>query len=246
MSASKVSPAACASRALCRVVLALVCGVCLAARVHAQDSTDQLQAGAQSPPDGVAEDTWPRVIKGDASTLTVYPPSFQSWTGTELKGTCALAIANADGKSQTFGVLAFTATTEVNKLNRVVTLSGIRVSSVSVPENAALQASISAEIASKSQGRVLRVSLDRLEAAVPGMSSAPAAPAAQLENTPPAITVSPTPTVLVPVQGQPVLRPMDGTNFSRVINTPMLVLKDTRGSYWLKIADGWMTAIFSQ
>ncbi len=205
-------------------------------------ATDGFVVDPGQPAPDVVEDTWPRVIKGDKGTLTIYPPSFQSWSGTQLAGSCALSVTKPDGSSKTFGTMSFTATTEVNKLNRMVTLTGIQVSGISLPENPAAQSMMTAQVASESQGKVLHVALDRLEASVPGMSVSPAAPSAPLQNTPPAITISPTPTVLVPVQGKPVLRPLDGTALSRVINTPMLVLKDTRGNFWLKIADGWMSA----
>ncbi|MEY4675400.1 MAG: hypothetical protein RL148_3184, partial [Planctomycetota bacterium] len=108
--------------------------------------------------------------------------------------------------------------------------------------NPAGQDALEREIESKSKTRVLRVSLDRLEAAVPSMNEAPAATVAPMRNEPPVIWIVDVPTVLVPVQGDPVWQPLPGTKLVRVVNTPMLLVRDGAGAHWLKVADGWMTA----
>jgi hypothetical protein len=196
---------------------------------------------AVPPPDAV-EDAWPRVFRRDSGSITVYPPTLKSWTGDVVSGVCAIAVASPDGKSQTYGTMAFTAATMVNKLNRVVELSGVQITGVSLPENPAGQTAIQQALAGASGSRVVRVGLDRFEAAVPGMSAAPSAPAAELRNDCPEIRIATTPTVLVPVQGEPVLAPFQNTTWQRVLNTPMLLMRAPRGAFWLKIADGWMTA----
>ena len=188
------------------------------------------------------EDSWPRIFKIDNGSVTVYPPTLSSWSGTLVSGTCAIAVASVDGKSQTYGTMAFSADTEVNKLNRVVELSNIQIKGVSLPENPAGQDAISDAVETRSAGKVLHVALDRFEAAVPQMSAAPAVPSAPLRNDAPAISIVTTPTVLVPVQGKPVLSAFQSTRFNRVLNTPMLLLQGPTGAFWLKIADGWMTA----
>ena len=71
----------------------------LAAAVLAASDGFVVDPGQPAP--DVVEDTWPRVIKGDNATLTIYPPSFQSWSGTQLAGSCALSVAKPDGSSQT-------------------------------------------------------------------------------------------------------------------------------------------------
>ena len=205
----------------------------------AQDPNPAAPAAAATAP---SEDAWPRVFKRDTGSLTVYPPTLQSWTGTTLSGTCAIALASADGSKQTFGTMAFSATTIVDKMSRTVELRGFEIRGVSLPENPAGQDALEQELESKSKTRVLRVSLDRLEAAVPSLAEAPAAPTAPLRHEPPRILVVDVPTVLVPVQGDPVWKPLQGTALVRIVNTPMLLVRDTAGAHSLRIADGWMTA----
>ena len=213
----------------------------------AQDASVQVSSPgasapiAATPPDAV-EDTWPRVFRRDSGAITVYPPTLKSWTGDVVTGVSAIAVASADGKSQTYGTMSFSASTVVNKLNRVVELSRVQITGISLPENPEGQAGIQTALAGASQDRVVRVSLDRFEAAVPSMSLTPSVPAAPLQNDAPEIRIVGKPTVLVPVQGQPVLSDFTGSTLKRVINTPMFLLRTQKGAFWLKIADGWMTA----
>jgi hypothetical protein len=235
-----------------RLLLAalLAAAITITACVPKQEGSMAGGAGGGSPPElagGAAassaiEASWPRIFKVQGDEVTIYPPNFQSWDGRTVTGTCPFAIAPAGGKTQTFGTLAFTAATEVNRLNRVVTLSRIQISGVSLPDNPAGQDAIERELQSQSRNATLTIALDRLQSAVPGMASGPSVPTAPLLNDPPAISVATTPTVLVPIQGEPVLRPLDGTSLERVINTPMLLVKDRSGRWSLKIADGWMSA----
>lgn len=119
------------------------------APVQVTSPADNAPLAAPAP--DTVEHSWPRVFKISAGSVTVYPPTLNSWSGTTVTGTCAIAVAAADGKSQTYGTMAFSADTEVNKLNRVVELSNVQIKGVSLPENPAGQDAISSEVESRSQ-----------------------------------------------------------------------------------------------
>jgi len=127
-------------------------------------------------------------------------------------------------------------------MTRMVELTRLTVTGVSLPEDPAAEAAMQAAMQAKGGARSVMVSLDRLEAAVPTMATAPRVQAAPLRNAPPAITIASVPTVLVLVQGKPALQEIPGTKLERVINTQMLLARDSARAWWLKIADGWMTA----
>ena len=63
-----------------------------------------------------------------------------------------------------------------------------------------------------------------------------------LKNDPPKIVFSTTPAILILIDGAPAYRPVSGTAYSRVVNTRPLVLKDSDGTHYLRVFDGWMTA----
>ncbi len=190
-------------------------------------------------------DSWPRVFSTDGFTVTVYPPAITTWDTRTLAGTSAFSRAASDGSALTYGTFSFTASTEVNRLNRMVTLTNISVTGVSLPDNPAAQAGMQSKMQTMAQSRVdatLNIPLDRLEAAVPTMSTSPHVNAVPLRNGVPTITIANTPTILVPVHGKPVLKPLGRIKLQRAINTQMLLVQDSSNAWWLKIADGWMTA----
>ena len=177
--------------------------------------------------------------------MTVYPPAITTWDTRTLTGTSAFSRTASDGSALTYGTFSFTASTEVNRLNRMVTLTNLTITGVSLPDNPAAQATMQSKMQAMAQAKLgasINVSLDRLEAAVPTMSTSPHVNAAPLRNTVPTITVATTPTILVPVQGKPILKPLPGTKLQRVINTQMLLVQDASNAWWLKVADGWMTS----
>ncbi len=219
------------------VCLLSVCG----AKLHAQAPTPPVAVPTGAP----TADSWPRVFNTAGFTVTVYPPTMSSWDSRTLAGTCAFSRTATDGSALTYGTLSFTASTEVNRLNRMVTLTNLTITGISLPDNPADQAAMQSQMQAMAQSKesaTLNVPLDRLEAAVPTMSSSPHVSAAPLQNVPPAITVTSTPTVLVPIQGMPVFKAVPNTKLQRVINTQMLLVRDQSKTWWLKIADGWMTA----
>src|SRR5258706_11587560 len=64
-----------------------------------------------------------------------------------------------------------------------------------------------------------------------------------LKNDPPRIMYSERPAVLVPIDGNPVLRPVADTGLMRVTNTRALILQDKATSrYFLFVSDHWMEA----
>jgi len=222
----------------------MACGAALAQAPSASGpgASPQASAPVAATSGAPKEDSFPRVFTSGSDSITVYPPTFQSWSGDTLTGTCAISVAKSGVQSQVFGTLAFTASTEVDKLNRVVELRGIEIQGVSLPTDPASQDRLEREIEEQGKGKTLRIALDRLEAAVPTMTSAPSVPTAPLLNSPPRLSIVSTPTVLVPIQGDPSLGPVPGTSLQRVLNTPMLLVEDGADNWWLKIADGWMTA----
>jgi hypothetical protein len=53
---------------------------------------------------------------------------------------------------------------------------------------------------------------------------------------------STSPARLILVDGDPVYRPVPGTELQRIVNTKPLIVRDVAGMYYLKILDGWMEA----
>jgi len=50
------------------------------------------------------------------------------------------------------------------------------------------------------------------------------------------------PALLIRIDGDPVYRRIQGTDLQRVVNTNVLIVRDTAGIHYLKVLDGWMEA----
>jgi hypothetical protein len=66
--------------------------------------------------------------------------------------------------------------------------------------------------------------------------------AVALDREPPTIIFSPAPALLIRIDGDPIYRPVPGTELQRVVNTKPLIVRDVAGMCYVKILDGWMEA----
>jgi hypothetical protein len=213
---------------LLMLCLLLFAGVALA---QAQSSS---KSEPPSPP-------WPQVITDGASTLTVYQPQLDSWDGYTLQARSAVVASDKNGAT-TYGIVYASAHTLVDKATRWVLLDQYKITKVDFPDTQPQTATWVALLEKDAAGRKKTISLDQLEAAMGTVEAQQASDSEPLENNPPTIITSSSPAILVYVDGEPTYRPMTGTGFERVINTRPLLLKDSHGTHFLHVFDGWMVA----
>ncbi len=146
------------------------------------------------------------------------------------------------GKQDTdYGVIWFTVRTEVDKVNRMVTLTDLKLTKQSFPTIANNGSAYTNAFAKEADWN-RTVPLDVLEADLAVSTAAVQQKSYPLQNTPPVIYFSTTPAVLALIDGYPVLRP-SASNMQKVINTRALILFDPGKSlYYLALMDGWMEA----
>ena len=66
------------------------------------------------------------------------------------------------------------------------------------------------------------------------------ASASSVGNEPPSIIFSTEPSRLILIHGDPIYRPVPGTELQRIVNTTPLIVRNGAGVFYLKILDGWM------
>jgi hypothetical protein len=219
-------------------VLTAFCTAAMPALLQARQTTPP--AGAASAPQ---EDPWPRRLATADGTFLIYQPQVDSWKANQLEGHAAVSVQPAGAKEPTFGVIWFTARTDVDKTNRIVHLEDlniVRSSFPSAPDKAAAWTAAlhEAEPAKRSKA----ISLDRLEADL-GITQAKAEGEKRpLDNAPPKIILSTVPAVLVLISGEPVYRKQKDTDLQRLINTSAIVLKADSGELYFHLFDGWVEA----
>jgi len=191
-----------------------------------------------------ADRGWPRTITSGAEEISVYQPQLEKWEGNELAAYAAVSV-KTEGKEQLrYGVVWFTARTEVDKVNREVTLDNFQIAKVRFPTAENQEAEYEKILQQKVPSESRSIALDRLMA---GLAAAETAEQAILgvpvKNVPPTVIVTTEPAILVLIDGPPHFTDVSGTKLQRVINTPALVvLEPEKHKYYLSVMDGWMEA----
>jgi hypothetical protein len=187
-------------------------------------------------------DPWPRQIKLNNATALVYQPQVDSWENNMLNFRAVVSITPTGSKQEILGVIWATARTQVNRVTRIVVLEDIKLTKSNFPTLPDNGAAYMRTLQQQSVPSQRTISLDRLQASLVN-SEGPKPPPVVVNNDPPQIIIAYAPSILVSISGNPIVRPVAGTAFERVINTEALMLQPQGGgNYYLHVYDGWMSA----
>ncbi|KRG72125.1 hypothetical protein ABB29_00715 [Pseudoxanthomonas dokdonensis] len=192
---------------------------------------------------------FPRQFQQGGSDFSIHQPQYDQWQDDQLKGRFVLSVAtgshaDAQGKQQDafdYGVVQFSARTQIDKEARAVVLSDLQLGPVSFPTAKDKEASYLQLVKSTLQpGKTLTVSLDQLESSLALSAIDSRQTSLPVSNQPPEIIFRQAPAVLVQIDGTPTLRAAGG-GVERIINSRSLLLKqDNR--YYLYLAGHWASA----
>ena len=192
-------------------------------------------ATAAAPPS--PDEPWPRTTTYQGATISIFQPQLESWTGNAIAARAAVRIKSAN--STDYGVIWLSARTEVDKVNRMVTLLDVKITKQNFPTLSNNGAGYTTALLNDLPPSKT-VALDLLEADLAVTNAAAQQKTYELQNDPPKIIYSMSPAVLVLLDGQPVLQP-SADKFQKVVNTRALLIYDPkRYSYYLALMDGWM------
>jgi hypothetical protein len=211
----------------------------VAALVTASKPVPAQQAQQQN----VAGDlSWPRGFDVGTDQLEVYQPQIESWQGDRIAGRAAIAVGPKDG-APTYGVAHFTARAAVDKTAGTVTLGGIVIDKVDVPTAPAQAQRLQAVLQQQIPATGITTAFDHLQTSYAVSQDIAKDQMMPVRNDPPRIVFSAQPTVLVPVDGQPSLAPVQNApGFQRVVNTRALFLQDQAGTFDINAAGSWYEA----
>ncbi len=227
-------------------------GCALSSGVAAQQDSDfdqpvAVQGSAQDgvAQDGVAQDAlaqWPMQVSDNGRTFLIYQPQIDRWDNNRLEGRSAVSVRSDTGQ-QNFGVLYFSARTELDPASRTVTVRDAVVSKADFPALSGGLDEYLSVLRPQLAAKTWRIAQERLQSDMEIDRLARRSEQQPLRNDPPRILYSERPAVLVPVDGPPVLRPVADTSLMRVTNTRALLLQDkTNSTYFLYVSDHWMQA----
>jgi hypothetical protein len=190
------------------------------------------------------DEAWPRKATRLGETISMYQPQLETWKDDELRAYAALALESKTNKTTKYGVVWFTAQTEVDKVNRQVTLDNFQITKVKFPTMGTKEAEYQAFLQAKLPGKSKVIALDRLEAALAvSDSEQTGVKAFQVNNDPPEVIFTTQPALLVLIDGPPRFRDLGGTDLQLMLNTRATIILDTKkNEYYLNVMDGWLRA----
>ncbi len=187
---------------------------------------------AQTPPGN--DEYWPKEIDTDNLHLVLYLPQVDSWKGNRIEARSAVIVAFKGDTTQIFGTVSISARTEVDRETRLVALEDINVKEANFPSASSLQGKLRNAVRESVPNWPRTISLDRLLADLQITQTETQAETVRLKNDPPRIIFSNQPAVLILIEGDPVYRAVEGTPYTRVVNTPALLLFDSAaGTFYL-------------
>ena len=188
---------------------------------------------------------WPRFFEGSGYEFAVYQPQVSRWPSNHLEGRFATAVRPAGTSNETYGVVFFQARTEIDKVNRLVTLEDFQVTKLAFPTlPKASQGRYRTIIQERLPQAAKTIPLDHLEAVFVVSAEVAKAKIQRVKNEPPWILYAMQPSILILVDGAPVLRPLVGS-YERVINTRSILLQNPNSFYqgcYLYAAGYWYSA----
>jgi hypothetical protein len=224
------------------VILAFVLFVFLGlakAQKSLPDSPKPKNISAKPQTKGPSESGWPRTFTNGFDTFTVYPPQVDKWEQNVVDLYCAVELKSGIETAAKYGVVWFQARTEVDKVNRLVTLDQAKVIKVKFPVVQDKEAELTALLEEKLPGATKTISLDRLETALEAEDLVQKG--VEVKNEPPKVIIASKPSLQILIDGKPQMREVPGTRLQSVINTKStLLFESDQQVYYLRVEDWWL------
>src|SRR5258705_8592135 len=190
-------------------LVALVAAIACSIPLYAQPTMPAAVSSQEATPAG-GELAWPREFEDNGTKVDIYQPQIEKWEGADFETRAAVAITPVGSKTPLYGVFWMKARADVDKAARIVTLNDVEATKAKFPSVPELQDEYLALIRKHVPSVSKTVALDHLEASYAVSEAVKKSRTVAVKNDPPRILYSADPSLLVLVDGPPVLRPMPG------------------------------------
>lgn len=186
---------------------------------------------------------WPRTIEVPEGRVVIYQPQLESFKGIVLSGRSAIAVTPAGEVKPSFGAAWFKARIETNRGERTVEVTDVNVAGIRFPEATKEQRQkLTDLLEAHFESSDLSISLDQLLTSLALVEQQRRDD--QLRNRPPRILVSAERIQVIPIDGEPALRPEGSDGVLRVLNVPCLLYLDNypdglAETYYLRTSGRW-------
>jgi hypothetical protein len=186
---------------------------------------------------------WPKEIDALKATIVIYQPQPETFQGNHLTARSAVSVTMEGETEPVFGAAWLDATVATDRNARTVEVQEVKVTRVKCPDATPEQEQKFVELVSREMsGWKLKGSLDRLMATLESAEKE-AQLAKNLNTKPPKILYSEQPAVLVSIDGEPILKAVEGSAIQQVINTPFQLYQDpATKTFYLRGDERWYSA----
>src|SRR6059058_1029927 len=183
---------------------------------------------------------WPRERYQNGTRLIIYQPQVDDWKNfQDLSWRMAVSLTPKSGK-EVVGVVEMKGNTDIDNIAKVAVITNPQVTGTYFPSLDQATKEKMEQLFKTFVPSTFSISLHNLVASMPKKET-PAG--AQLNNDPPKIFVGYRPSILLSVNGEPVLSEVANTNLKFVINTQWPLFFDSGNStYYLPVGQQWLTA----
>jgi len=184
---------------------------------------------------------WPAEIEVRGQKVTIYQPQTENYTGDRIDSRAAFAVEVDD--KPIFGAMWFTSRVVTDKDQRIVEFDKIQVVNVKFPEeNQDNLDTFQDDINKIFENVDLSMSLDQFLADQEELKERKEIDL-DFNNAAPTIYFETVPSVLVMIDGDPILKDIDNSSYKYVLNTPFFILSDTKtGTNYLKGGNWWYSS----
>src|SRR5437764_14879738 len=181
---------------------------------------------------------WPRERYQNGTRLIIYQPQVDDWKNfQDLSWRMAVSLTPKSG-NEVVGVVEMKGNTDIDNVAKVAVITNPQVTGTYFPSLDQATKEKMEQLFKTFVPSTVSISLHRLIASVP-KQEAPSG--AQLNNDPPRIFVGYRPSILLSVNGEPVLSEVANTNLKFVVNTQWPLFFDTgNSSYYLPVGQQWL------
>lgn len=189
-----------------------------------------------------AQNGWPKTTStANGTVIKIYEWQPESFSDNKLKARAAISVTESGKSDPVFGVAWLDATTVTN--GNQAQVQSIYITDIKLPgenKDEDLEA-MAVALEKQAPSWNLAFALSELQASME-LSEKENQLAKQINNAPPKVIYSNTPSILVLIDGTPRLQNNPEWGVEAVVNTPFAIVKNSDGRYYLYGGKHWYTA----
>ncbi|KAA1194620.1 carbohydrate-binding family V/XII [Pseudohalioglobus sediminis] len=185
---------------------------------------------------------WPQEVSAAEGTIIVYQPQPEAFKGNQLSGRAAMALVPKSGGEQIFGTFWFTARVDSDTDDDNALVRDLRVTQVRWPESRdAGEQRFTAIVEAAIPEAGFVISRERLAASL-ATAELETRSLEKLNNDPPQILFREQLAVLLSYDGKPRYADIENSNYQRVVNAPIAVVRAGNGKHYVTNGKLWYQA----